>query len=134
MKKFLIQIIAGILGLWLAVQFIPGVEFNGNNIKTLALAGLILGLLNYFIKPILKGITLPLRILTFNLFTIVISMALLWLVDLITPELTIVHGLSLKDFIPLFWTTVIIWLISYFLSLITKKMGKTKKSEKEEEK
>ncbi len=130
MKKLLVQIIAGILGLWLSAQFVPGVEFDGT-LKSLAITGLILGLLNYFIKPLLKGITLPLRILTLNLFTIVISMALLWLVDLITPELTIVHGLNLRDFIPLFWTTVIIWLISYFLSLITKKVEKTKKSEKE---
>lgn len=127
----MIQVVAGISGLWLAAKFVPGVEFN-ETIKVLFLAGLILGLLNYFIKPVLKGITLPLRILTLNLFTIVISMALLWIVDLITPGLTIVHGLGLKDFIPLFWTTVMIWLISYFLSLIIKKSKKKNKSEEEE--
>ncbi len=118
------------MGLWLAVKFISGVEFTGS-LKSLAIAGLIFGLLNYFVKPVLKGITLPLRILTFNLFTIVIAMALLWVVDFITPELTIVHGLTVSDFISLFWTTAIIWLISFALSLIVKKAGKKDKSEKE---
>lgn len=129
MKKLIVQIIAGILGLWLAATLIPGVEFSGN-VKVLASAGLILGLLNYFVKPLLEGISLPLRILTLNLFSIVISMGILWFVDIITPELTIVRGLSLKSFIPLLWTTIFIWFISYFLSLITKKRNKKDKPNK----
>lgn len=119
MKKLFIQIIASILGIWLAAEFVLEVEFSGKLIN-LALAGLILGLLNYFIKPILKGVTLPLRILTFNLFTIVISMGLLWIVDLFFDELIICRNLTLHGILPLFWTTVIIWSISLVLSCLIK--------------
>lgn len=110
MSRLLFQIIAGILGFWLATKFVPGVEFVGE-IKYLLLAGSILGLINFFIKPIIKMITLPLRILTFGLFSLVINMAVVWIVDILFPEL-IISGL-----LPLFWTTIIIWLVSLLLGL-----------------
>ena len=110
MANFIFQVIGGILSFWLAVKFVPGVEFVGE-IKYLIMAGAFLGLINFFIKPILKIITLPLRVLTFGLFGLVINMGLIWFVDIIFPEL-IIQGL-----VPLFWTTLIVWLVGYFLGL-----------------
>jgi len=108
MWTLFLQIMAGILGIFLAQRYVPEVEFIGNW-QTLVLAGAILGLINFFIKPILKVITLPLRILTFGLFGLVINMLMVWLVDVIFPEL-IIPGL-----IPLFWTSLIVWGISFIL-------------------
>ena len=110
MVKLIFQVIGGILSFWLAVKFVPGVAFTGE-IKYLIMAGAFLGLINFFIKPILKIITLPFRILTLGLFSLVVNMGLIWFVDIIFPEL-IIQGL-----IPLFWTTLIVWLVSYFLGL-----------------
>jgi putative membrane protein len=103
-----LQILAGILGIWLSVIYLPEVEFTGSWQK-LILAGAILGLINFFIKPILKVITLPLRILTFGLFGLVINMLMVWLVDIIFPEL-IISGI-----IPLFLTSLIVWGINVIL-------------------
>jgi len=108
MTKLIFQVIGGILSFWLAVKFVPGVEFVGE-IKYLIMAGAFLGLINFFIKPILKIITLPLRVLTLGLFGLVINMGLIWFVDIIFPEL-IIQGL-----VPLIFTTLIVWLVSYFL-------------------
>lgn len=108
MTNLIFQIIGGILSFWLAVKFVPGVEFVGE-IKYLMMAGAFLGLINFFIKPILKIITLPLRVLTFGLFGLLINMGLIWFVNIIFPEL-IIRGL-----LPLFWTTLTVWLVSYFL-------------------
>ena len=108
MTKLIFQIIAGILSFWLAIKFVPGVEFVGD-IKYLLLAGCVLGLINFFIKPILKVITLPLRILTFGLFSLVINMVIVWAIDVIFSEL-IIDGLF-----PLFWASIIVWLLSWFL-------------------
>jgi putative membrane protein len=110
MANLIFQVIGGILSFWLAVKFVPGVVFGGE-IKYLIMAGAFLGLINFFIKPILKIITLPLRILTFGLFGLVINMGLIWFVDIIFPEL-IIPGI-----VPLFWTTLIVWLVGYFLGL-----------------
>lgn len=108
MWNLFLQIVAGILGIFLAQKYVLGVEFTGDW-KTLVLAGAILGLINFFIKPILNTITLPLRILTLGLFSLLINMGMVWLVDIIFPEL-IISGI-----IPLFWTSLIVWGISFIL-------------------
>jgi len=105
MRNLFLKIFSGILGLWLASEFITGVEFTGSW-QLLLLAGFVLGLINFFIKPILKLITLPLRILTLGLFGLVINMAMIWLVDIFFVELIIV------GILPLFWTSLIIWGLS----------------------
>jgi putative membrane protein len=108
MWTLFLQIIAGILGIFLAERFVPGVSFTGDW-KALIIAGGILGLLNLFIKPILKIITIPLRILTFGLFGLVINMLIVWVTDIIFPELVI------RGILPLFLTSVITWGISLIL-------------------
>jgi len=126
MERLFWQIIAGILGIFLATKFVPGVsleiipgqsQFFGIEFtapwQVLVLVGGVLGLVNFFIKPILKIITLPLRILTFGLFSLVINMLMVWMVDILFPELTIL-GL-----IPLFWTTIIVWVLCFLLGLYT---------------
>lgn len=110
MMNFIWNIIAGILGLFLAVKFVPGVEFAGET-QYLLLTGCILGLINFFIKPILKVITLPLKILTFGLFGLVLNMLIIWTIDVLFPELVI------QGIVPLFWTTLICWGISFLLGL-----------------
>jgi len=110
MAELIFQIIGGILSFWLAVKLVPGVEFVGE-FKYLIMAGACLGLINFFIKPIINLLTLPLRILTLGLFGLIINMALIWLVALFFPELII------KGLVPLFWTSLIVWLVSYFLGL-----------------
>lgn len=111
MKKLILQIITGILAIWLATQFIKGVEFSGP-VQIILLAGAILGLLNFFIKPLLKIITLPLRILTFGLFSLVINMGIIWLVSLILP-----NNLKFTGIFPLLWTTVLAWGLSLILPI-----------------
>ena len=111
MRELFLQVIIGILGLWLADRIIPEVEFTGD-IKYLLLAGLAIGILNFFLKPALKLITLPLRLLTFGLFGVVIDMLIILLVDVVFPELTIV------GFLPLLWTSLIIWGLSLLVFLI----------------
>lgn len=122
MRRIFLQIIASILGIWLATFFIPevslkiipgqssfwGIEFTATW-QILILVGGCLGLINFFIKPILKFITLPIRALTFGFFTLVINMILVWVADLLFPEFLI------QGIIPLFWTTIIIWGLNLIL-------------------
>ncbi len=118
--SFFLQIISGVLGLYLANRYIQGVEFTGPIIpksiddlsiffSSLIFVGAFLGFLNSFIKPILNKIALPLRIITLNLFSLIIAMGMVLITEIIFPELDI-HGI-----IPLFWTTLIVWGISLIL-------------------
>jgi len=110
-KKLLGQVVTGTLGIWLASRFIPDVEFSGSW-QNLIIAGIVLGLINFFIKPILKSITLPLRIVSLGLFSLVINMGMIWLIDILFAELTIL------GIVPLFWTSLVIWGLSLIVNKI----------------
>jgi len=112
--KLLFHIVSGVLGLFLAAKFIKGVEFTGT-VKTLLIAGAILGIANLIIRPVLNSIALPLRIITFGLFSLLINMFLVWLVaDVLFPGEIEISGL-----IPLFWTTLIVWGLNFFFGLVS---------------
>lgn len=118
MKRLLSQIIAATLGLWLANSFIPGVvvrtypasNFFGFSLtaqwQILLILGIVLGLINLFLKPIINTITLPLRIITLGFFSIVINMGLLWLLDIMFDELYV------PLWLPLLYTTLTILLLN----------------------
>jgi len=123
MEKLFWRIVAGILGIFLAIKFVPGVSlevlpdssFFGIKLtqfwQILFLVGGILGLINFFIKPILDKITLPLKILTFGLFSLILNMVIIWILDILFLEFQILGIISL------FWTTIIVWLINFLLGL-----------------
>jgi len=108
MWNLLLRIAGSSAGLWLADKYIQGVQISGDW-RMLLIIGAVLGAANFFIKPLLDIIALPLKILTLGLFSLIINMLLVWLVDVAFVEL-IIQGL-----IPLFWTTAIIWLINFVL-------------------
>ncbi|HEV7353873.1 MAG TPA: phage holin family protein [Brevundimonas sp.] len=73
MMRFLVQAVVTALGLWLAAQFVPGVAFSDG--LTLALAAVLLGLVNAVVRPLLVIITFPLTVITFGLFLLVVNAA-----------------------------------------------------------
>ncbi len=112
MKKLIIHFVIGFITLYLASKFIPGVQVLGDfkaSLKILIFAGIVLGTANYFIKPLINIVTLPLRLLTFGVFGIIINMLMVWLTDILFPKLIIV------GFWPLFWTGLLIWLLNIFV-------------------
>ncbi len=65
------------IGLWIATLMVPGVR--ATTLGGLLWAALVLGLVNAFIRPILWLLTLPLTVLTFGLFALVVNAFTLWL-------------------------------------------------------
>ena len=66
-----------VIGLWIATLMVPGVR--ATTLGGLLWAALVLGLVNAFIRPILWLLTLPLTVLTFGLFALVVNAFTLWL-------------------------------------------------------
>lgn len=66
---------AGIL--YLLTQLVPTIVFTGGW-KFFVIGGVVLGLINLIIKPIMKLLSFPAMLITGGLFNIVINMAVLW--------------------------------------------------------
>lgn len=75
-KKTILNIVLNTLSLYLVIRFVDGVAYN-ESIWLLMFGGLILGLLNSFIKPLIKILAFPLVFLTGGLFLILINAGIL---------------------------------------------------------
>jgi len=113
--NLIIKVLTGIVSTGLATYFIQGVTTDGT-ISTILFVGTIIGLLLFFLKPILKFITFPLRVITLNLFTIVIIMALIWIVDVLFPS----SQFEINGITNLFYFSLITWGVESMTSLIKK--------------
>jgi putative membrane protein len=114
MSRFIIQIVINALAILIAAYLVPGIVFDGSVWKLL-LAGLALGIANSWIKPLLNLISLPLIVVTFGFFTIVVNMAVLSFVALFIPEL------SIQGWTSAFWGVLVISLTNYALGFLLEK-------------
>lgn len=88
------------------------------NWQYLALASLVLGLLNAFVRPILMLVALPLLIFTLGLFTLVINALLLYFVGyLMAPHFQV------DSFGFAFLGALIISIVSILLNIVTGNSG-----------
>lgn len=78
MNKFLLRWIINSLAVWAAVSFVPGIHWV-NDWVSLIVLGLILTLVNAFVRPLAKFVGCLPIILTLGLFTLVINAFLFWL-------------------------------------------------------
>ncbi len=107
------RIIINAIAIYTAVQLVSGISLEINFIN-LVLVGLLLGIINTFIKPILTLLSLPFVLLTFGLFTIIINIALLFLMSYLIPSFEVdSFGAGLLG-------VIIISLVNYILSKFTK--------------
>jgi putative membrane protein len=92
MKGFAIGVAATAIALVLLAFLLPSVEYGGDIVGLILLA-IVFGIVNGFIKPIIKLFSLPLTMMTLGLFGIVINAALLlliaWLADLVGITFTV---------------------------------------------
>lgn len=115
MEKILIQVAINAAALWVAVQVIDGIEFFGEWWELLIVA-LIFAVVNTFLRPILRIVTLPITILTLGLFLLVINALLLLLTSLVAGELGL--AFVVDGFLAALLGAIIISLVSLALTMV----------------
>jgi len=107
MKRFLIHWLIIALALWLTSYILPGVQVD--SYQALAIAAIVLGLVNALIRPILTILTLPITILTLGLFYLVVNGFTFFLASKIVP------GFHVSGF---WWSVLGALLVSIISSLV----------------
>jgi putative membrane protein len=95
------------LSLWIASQLFSGLKFD--KASSLVVAALLLGFANAIIRPLLIILTLPLTLLTFGLFVLVINALMVLLVA------RLVKGFKVSGFWTAFFASIFISLLSIAL-------------------
>ena len=116
MPGFILRALITALGLWLATEWVRGVRVD--TATTLVLAGLLLGIVNAVVRPVVLLLTLPLTLITLGFFLLVINTAMLGLVALLLP------GFHVAGFWPAFWSALIISLTSWLGSMLIGPKGR----------
>ncbi len=119
MTKFILRLAINAIGLYLAVQIVPGISLH-SGLASLIWLALIFGLVNTLFGPLLKFLTCGLIMLTLGLFTLVINTFLFWLTSIIGQSFG--FGLIIAD--PIWWNSflgaVIVSIVSVVMTLILK--------------
>lgn len=108
--KFLTKWLINVIALLVVIHAIAGVSID--NMRTVFIAALILGLLNSILRPFILVLTLPLTILTFGFFTLIINGYLFYLAT------KFVKGFVVAGFWNAFWAALLFSIISSLLSFV----------------
>jgi putative membrane protein len=115
----LIRLIVNAVALWVVTLVVPGITASG--VGGLIIAALILGIVNAILRPVLMVLTLPLELITLGLFTLVINALLFWLVGALHV------GLYVAGFWPAFWGALVMSIVSWILSFLTRGSEQTRR-------
>ena len=110
MLHFLVRAAFAAFGLAIAARLVSGITYDAP--MTLALAVLLLGLVNALLRPLLILLTLPLTVLSFGLFLLVINAGMILLVSRIVP------GFQVAGFTPALLAALITGVTSWAAHLL----------------
>lgn len=108
MGAFLIFWAVNGLSLWVAATLFPSALSFGDW-QSLAIAALLLGILNAVLRPVLVILTLPLTVVSFGLFLLVVNALVLLLVAWLVPGFAVAgfwSGVFVALFVSLFGAVV----------------------------
>lgn len=112
MLRILIKILANFTGIYLAARLFPAIRLD--DLQTALWAGIMLGVVNLFIRPLLLLVMLPFNLITMGLLTFVINTWMIMLTD------SMLEGLK----IPGFWLTLLVSLIISIINVVLQNLLK----------
>ncbi|MGI6217980.1 MAG: phage holin family protein [Coriobacteriales bacterium] len=105
----------------IAVWLLPGIDIAGTGWQPWIGVGIfaaVLGVVNIFVKPLVKLLTLPITIITLGLFYLVINTAMLYLAAYISNEF-FSAGISIASFWSGLCASIVISIVSGIVNGIT---------------
>ncbi|WP_305092490.1 phage holin family protein [Prescottella sp. R16] len=119
---FVIRLVINAIAIWLAAQWVTGIDIassghgTGGDILVFLGIALVFTVVNAFVKPLVKLLSLPLLILTLGLFTLVINALMLELTSWITSQTQ--WGISVDGFWTAVWGALIISIVNVVLGAL----------------
>jgi putative membrane protein len=110
--RLLLRILVNAAALWVAASFVPGIHAGGAG-SILAVA-VVFGLVNAFVRPLLKLLSCPIIFLTLGLFTLVLNALMLMLTAWVGRQLGI--DFTVESFWAAFLGALVVSIVSTVLS------------------
>lgn len=110
--RFLVRVLLNAIALYVADYFVEGIALAGP--RAILIAGLVLGIVNAIIRPILIILTFPFTLITLGLFIFVVNAICLALTAYLVP------GFSIRSFWSALGGALIVSVVSWLLSAVAK--------------
>lgn len=107
------RLLISAVAVWITAWLLPGV--NIEPWWAALVVAVLLGLINTFIRPVVKLFALPLNIITLGLFSLVINALMVLLCAWIYERMTI------EGFLDAFWFSIVLTVVNWVLHLVTGK-------------
>jgi putative membrane protein len=104
MTGFILRSVVTAIALWVAVAIVPGL--SARDMGALMLAAIVLGLVNATLRPVAVILSIPLTLLTFGLFLLVVNAAMLGIAGWVVP------GFTVAGFWPALFGAIVVSLVS----------------------
>jgi putative membrane protein len=113
MLRALVQIALNGVAVLIAAYLVPGITYDGSYLYLL-LVGLVIGLINLFVKPIVTFFSFPLIVVTLGLFYLVINGLMLYLAD------ALLDGLNVDGCLPAILGGLVVAVCNWLVRAFTK--------------
>ena len=113
--RFFVRLLINAAALYVATRLVPGVTYTGGWVPFLGVA-LVFGVVNAYLRPVMKLLTFPIIFLTLGLFALVINGLMLWLTSALSGALAL--GFHVRGFWAAFWGALVVSIVSALLSLM----------------
>ncbi len=114
--KLVWRLVLNAAAIWVAAAVIPKFDFDGGFLDLVIVAA-IFGLVNAFIRPLAKLLTLPINIATLGLFTFVINAVMVMITAAISDPLSVGDGFG-EQFVTALLAAIVISIVSTVLSWV----------------
>lgn len=112
---FFVRLLINAAALWVATRLVPGVTFTGDWLPFLGVA-LVFGVINTFIGPVVKILSIPFILVTLGVFLFVINGLMLWLTSSLSGALGL--GFHVSGFWAAFFGALVVSIVSTLLSVM----------------
>jgi putative membrane protein len=130
MTRFLLRWAINAIALFAAIWFVQaampgGIRLDSANWTSFIWMGLIFGLVNALVRPLLQFLTCPLIVLTLGLFTLVVNTILFYLVGFIGRIFGV--GYTVESFWAAFVGALVVSVVSILLTMVLKDRGRARR-------
>ena len=113
---FVVRVVLNTLAIVLAAKLVPGIEVDG--VLAALAAGLLLGLINAIVRPVLVVLTFPITLVTLGLFLLVLNGLCFWLVA------AVVKGFHVSGFWSAVLGALVVSIVSWVVTVLVSDSGR----------